>query len=155
MNGPPILADCRLLELRVIRDSRGNLTPIESRRDIPFEIQRVFYMYDVPGGAARAGHAHRALEQVIIAVSGSFDVVIDDGTSRAITTLNRSYYGLYIPNLVWREIENLSSGAVCLVLASLPFEEQDYFRDYAAFIQHVTGSTHVRNREDSVGDVRS
>jgi dTDP-4-dehydrorhamnose 3,5-epimerase-like enzyme len=131
------VAGCRLFDLRIIRDQRGNLTPIEGGHDIPFEIRRVFYMYDVPGGAKRAGHAHRALEQVIIAVSGSFDVVLDDGKTRETKTLNRSYHGLYVPNFVWREIENFSSGAVCLVLASLPFDEEDYFRGYDEFIEHV------------------
>jgi dTDP-4-dehydrorhamnose 3,5-epimerase-like enzyme len=131
---------CRLIDLPVIRDPRGNLTPIEGGRDIPFEIRRVFYMYDVPGGTTRAGHAHRALEQVMVAVSGSFDVRLDDGTSRNRVTLNRSYEGLYIPQLVWRELENFSTGAVCLVLASLPFDEQDYFRDYDEFIEHVRSS---------------
>jgi dTDP-4-dehydrorhamnose 3,5-epimerase-like enzyme len=155
VDGSTALADCRLLELRVFRDPRGNLTPIEGGLDIPFEIQRVFYMYDVPGGASRAGHAHRALEQVIVAVSGSFDVVLDDGTTRATTTLNRSYQGLYVPNLVWRELENFSSGAVCLVLASLPFDEQDYFRNYDEFIEHVTGSGSARDRQKSVGEIWS
>jgi hypothetical protein len=149
------IATCRVLDLRVFRDPRGNLTPIEGGRDIPFEIRRVFYMYDVPGGATRAGHAHRALEQVIIAVSGSFDVVLDDGTARQTRTLNRSYQGLYLPNLVWREIENFSSGAVCLVLASLPFDEEDYFRSYDEFIEHVTRSRRARDGEDSVGELRS
>ena len=140
MSATPTVAGCRLLDLPIIRDTRGNLTPIEGGRDIPFEIRRVFYMYDVPGGATRAGHAHRALEQVIVAASGSFDVVLDDGTRREKTTLNRSYQGLYVPHLVWRELENFSSGAVCLVLASLPFDEEDYFRDYEEFIEHVNGS---------------
>jgi hypothetical protein len=140
VNARAVPAACRLLDLRVIRDTRGNLTPIESGRDIPFEIKRVFYMYDVPGGTSRAGHAHRALEQVIIAVAGSFDVVVDDGTTRDTVTLNRSYQGLYLPNFVWRELENFSSGAVCLVLASLPFDEEDYFRDYDEFIKYLKSS---------------
>ena len=151
------LASCRLLDLRIIRDARGNLTPIEGGRDVPFEIRRVFYMYDVPGGASRAGHAHRALEQVMIAVAGSFDVVLDDGSRRETRTLNRSYQGLYIPNFVWRELENFSSGAVCLVLASLPYDEEDYFRDYDEFIAYVRGrdaSTGARDGGDAVGQVR-
>jgi hypothetical protein len=139
VNATTLVGGSRVLDLRIIRDVRGNLTPIEGGRDIPFEIRRVFYMYDVPGGASRAGHAHRALEQVMIAVSGSFDVVLDDGTTRKTHALNRSFHGLYIPNLVWRELENFSSGAVCLVLASLPYDEQDYFRDYDEFIRHVRG----------------
>ena len=127
----------RLIDLPIVKDSRGNLTFIEGGSHIPFEIQRVYYLYDVPGGETRAGHAHRALEQLIVAVAGSFDVVLDGGSERETISLNRSYQGLYVPNLVWRELENFSSGAVCLVLASLPFSEEDYFRDYDQFIGHV------------------
>src|SRR5665647_1411464 len=109
---------CRLIELPRVQDTRGNLTFIEGSRQIPFEIKRVYYLYDVPGGAARGGHAHKQLQQFIIAASGSFDVLLDDGSNRERHSLNRSYYGLYIPSMVWREIDNFSSGSVCLVLAS-------------------------------------
>lgn len=126
---------CRLLELPVVHDRRGNLTFIESNEHLPFEIQRVYYLYDVPGGESRAGHAHKTLEQLMIAVSGSFDVLLEDGFRSERVTLNRSYVGLYVPNFVWREIVNFSSGAVCLVLASLPFSEADYFRDYDEFLR--------------------
>ena len=126
---------CRLLDLPVIHDPRGNLTFVEDNRHVPFDIKRVFYLYDVPGGERRAGHAHRDLEQLIIAASGSFDVVLDDGRRRTTVTLNRSYHGVYIPPLVWRELENFSSGAVCLVLASRPYSEEDYFRHYDDFLR--------------------
>jgi hypothetical protein len=124
---------CRLLDLPVIHDRRGNLTFVEGERHIPFEIRRVYYLYDVPGGESRAGHAHLELEQLFIAASGSFDLKLDDGTSKEVIALNRSYVGLYVPALRWREIDNFSSGAVCLVLASRPYEETDYFREYSEF----------------------
>jgi hypothetical protein len=124
---------CRLIELPRIQDARGNLTFIEENRHIPFEIKRVYYLYDVPGGEARGGHAHKQLQQFIIAANGSFDVVLDDGSSKERYRLNRSYYGLYVPSMVWREIDNFSSGSVCLVLASKLFDEQDYIRDYDVF----------------------
>ena len=121
---------CRIIELPKIHDPRGNLTFIEGERHIPFEMKRVFYLYDVPGGETRAGHANRSLEQFLIAMSGSFDVILDDGDERKTFTLNRSYYGLYIPGMVWREIENFSSGSVCLVLTSHFYDADDYYRDY-------------------------
>ena len=133
------LARCQLLDLPVVEDRRGNLTYIESGRHVPFEIQRVYYLYDVPGGESRAGHAHRQLEQLLIAASGSFDVTLRDGRSEKVFALNRSYFGLYIPPLVWREISNFSSGAVCLALASLPFDESDYFRDFDEFVSTRAG----------------
>jgi hypothetical protein len=123
----------RLIEFRRIANPKGNLTPIEACADVPFEIRRVYYLYDVPGGEVRGGHAHRRIQQVIIAASGSFDVVLDDGIKRARFMLNRSYYGLYVPTMVWRELENFSSGSVCLVLASEHYEEGDYIRDIHDF----------------------
>ena len=128
-----------LVELPRIEDRRGNLTFIENRRHIPFVIRRVYYLYDVPGGATRAGHAHRTLEQFLVAMSGSFDVTLDDGRQRRVFHLNRSYYGLYIPPLVWREIDNFSSGSVCLALASDYFDEADYYRSYEGFLEAVRG----------------
>lgn len=128
-----------MIDFPKIADPRGNLTFIEGGRHIPFEIRRIFYLYDVPGGESRAGHANRLLEQVIIAASGSFDVVLDDGTERARFSLNRSYYGLYVPGMLWREIENFSSGSVCVVLASDFYDEQDYYRDYEEFRAAVSG----------------
>jgi dTDP-4-dehydrorhamnose 3,5-epimerase-like enzyme len=125
----------RLIELPKIHDPRGNLTFIEGGRHIPFEIQRVYYLYDVPGGESRAGHAHKTLQQLMIAMSGSFDVTLDDGSNRRKYHLNRSYIGLYVPNMLWREIDNFSSGAVCMVLASKFFDESDYHRDYERFVK--------------------
>lgn len=127
----------RIIELPKVSDPRGNLTFIEGVRSIPFEIRRVYYLYDVPGGASRGGHAHRELEQFIIAASGSFDVVLDDGLRRRRVFLNRSYYGLYLPKMLWREMENFSSGSVCLVLASEHYDEEDYYRDYGEFVNAV------------------
>ena len=130
---------CRLIELPKIADPRGNLTFIEGERHVPFEIKRVYYLYDVPGGATRGGHAHKELEQFIIAASGSFDVVLDGVFKRKTYQLNRSYHGLYIPKMVWREIVNFSSGAVCVVLASTHYDESDYYRDYDEYRRAVEG----------------
>ncbi len=127
------IADCKLLDLPVIPDRRGNLTFIEEARHVPFEIKRVYYLYDVPGGAERGGHAHKALHQLLIAMSGSFDVTLDDGRERRRYHLNRSYYGLYVAPMMWREIDNFSSGSVCLVLASERYDEADYYRDWREF----------------------
>ena len=131
------LEDCRLVELPRVNDPRGNLTFIEGGRHVPFDIRRVYYLYDVPGGATRAGHGHRRLEQVIIATSGSFDVTLDDGRERRRFHLNRSYYGLYVSPMMWREIDNFSSGSVCMVLASEYYDEADYFRYYEQFMEAV------------------
>ena len=128
------LSQCRIVELPKIADPRGNLTFIEGNRHIPFEIQRVYYLYDTPGGAERGGHAHKALHQLIIAMSGSYDVVLDDGKQKKRFHLNRSYYGLYVCPMIWRELDNFSSGAVCLVLASNLYDEADYYRDYQCFL---------------------
>ena len=127
------LRDCRSIELPKMTDPRGNLTFIEGNRHIPFEIKRIFYLYDVPGGAWRAGHALRTCHQFIIAASGSFDVILDDGIQRQRYHLNRSYYGLYVPPLIWREIDNFSSGSVCFVLASEYYTEAEYLRNYDEF----------------------
>jgi hypothetical protein len=126
---------CRIIELPRITDPRGNLTYIEGTNHIPFDIQRVFYLYDVPGGEDRGGHAHRQLEQLVIATNGSFDVIVDNGVEHERFSLNRSYYGLYVPAMIWTHLENFSSGSVSLVLASLPFDEADYFRHYDDFQQ--------------------
>jgi len=123
-----------LIDLPKIADPRGNLTFIEGGRHVPFEIKRVYYLYDVPGGAERGGHAHKALHQLIVAMSGSFDVVLDDGYEKRRIHLNRSYIGLYIPPMIWREIDNFSSGSVCMVLASNYYEESDYYRDHVDFL---------------------
>ena len=133
------LDDCKMIELPKIADPRGNLTFIEPERHLPFEIKRVYYLYDVPGGATLAGHGHKTLEQLMIAMSGSFDVELDDGRAKKTYHLNRSYYGLYIPPMIWRSIDNFSSGSVCMVLASDSFKESDYYRDYAEFLRAAKG----------------
>jgi hypothetical protein len=130
-----LLESCRLIDFPKIANPSGNLTFIEGGRHIPFEVKRVYYLYDVPGGAERGGHTHKELQQLIIAMSGSFDVILDDGYQRKCYHLNRSYYGLYLCPMVWREINNFSSGAVCLALVSDFFDESDYIRDYDAFIK--------------------
>ena len=127
------LKSCKLVDLPKIMDPEGNLTPIEGGRHVPFEIKRVFYLYDVPGGATRAGHALKTCQQFIIAMSGSFDVLLDDGTNTKRYHLNRSYTGLYVPALIWRVLENFSSVSVCTVLASEVYDEEGYYRDYEEF----------------------
>ncbi|MDB6064618.1 MAG: WxcM domain protein C-terminal domain protein [Pedosphaera sp.] len=126
---------CKIIQLPKIADPRGNLTFVEGGRHVPFDIKRVYYLYDVPGGGERGGHAHKALSQLIVAMSGSFDVILDDGKQKERFHLNRSYYGLYVCPMIWRELDNFSSGSVCMVLASNLYEESDYFREYADFIQ--------------------
>lgn len=133
MNTPNI-GRCRLVTLNKIHDPRGNLTFIEGGRHVPFAIRRVYYLYDVPGGAERGGHAHKDLHQLIIAMSGSFDVVLDDGTAKQRFHLNRSYYGMYVSPMIWRELDNFSSGSVCMVLASNRYDEDDYYRDYQEYL---------------------
>ncbi|MEI6077490.1 MAG: FdtA/QdtA family cupin domain-containing protein [Verrucomicrobiota bacterium] len=128
-----MLNDCKLIDLPKIADPRGNLTFVEGGRHLSFDIKRVFYLYDVPGGADRGGHALKKCHQFLIAMSGSFDVILDDGSSKKRIQLNRSYYGLHIPPLIWREMDNFSSGAVCLALASESYSEADYYRHYADF----------------------
>ena len=129
------IQDCRLIDLPKIHDPRGNLTFIESGEHVPFEIERAFWIYDVPGGTARGGHAYRTGQEFIVALSGSFDVMLDDGSHRVHYTLNRSYHGLVVPNLIWREMINFSTNAVTLVLASMPYDPDDYVREYKDFLQ--------------------
>ena len=133
------ISDCKIVDLPKIEDNRGNLTFIEGGRHIPFDIQRVYYLYDVPGGAERGGHAHKALSQLIIAMAGSFDVVLEDGSERKRFHLNRSYYGLYVCPMIWRELDNFSSGSVCMVLASNLYDEADYYRDYQEYLRALKG----------------
>lgn len=127
--------ECRFIDLPKIADQRGNLTFVESGNHIPFQTRRIYYLYDVPGGSVRGSHAHKGLEQLIIAMSGSFDVILDDGRKTKRFTLNRSYYGLYVCPMMWRTLDNFSSGAVCLVMASQRYDEDDYIRDYGTFKQ--------------------
>jgi dTDP-4-dehydrorhamnose 3,5-epimerase-like enzyme len=131
------IEQCRIIHLPKVQDPRGNLTFIEGNKHIPFDIKRVYYLYDVPGGAERGGHAHKQLQQLIIAMSGSFDVVLDDGHGKWRFHLNRSNYGLYISSMVWREIDNFSSGSVCMALASTEYQESDYYRNYQEFTEAV------------------
>jgi hypothetical protein len=127
------LEDIRLIHLPRITDPRGSLTFIEAGRPLPFEIQRTYWIYDVPGGETRGGHAYRTLQECFVALSGSFDVVLDDGVDRRTFSLNRSYLGLVVPKMVWRRLDNFSTNAVCLVLASQHYKPNDYLRDYGQF----------------------
>lgn len=127
------IADCKLIDLRKISDRRGNLTVIEGNHDIPFDVKRVYYLYDVPGGESRGAHAHKALYQLIIAANGSFTVTLNDGKHKNAYNLNRSYYGLLVVPGIWRVLDDFSSGAVLLCLASEHYEEDDYIRNYKEF----------------------
>lgn len=131
------LDSCKIIDLPKISDPNGNLTFIESNKQIPFEIKRVYYMYDIPGGSYRGAHAHKNLHQLIIALSGSFDIEIDDGHNKKRFHLNRPYLGLYLSPMMWRFLDNFSSGAVCMVLASDIFDENDYIRDYSQFLSKI------------------
>lgn len=131
------IGDCRMIEFPKIIDHRGNLSFIEGNRHVPFDIKRVYYLYDVPGGESRAGHAHRELQSVIIAINGSFDVHIDDGRDSRVQRLSRANEGLYLCQGIWRELHNFTSGSVCLVLASELYDEADYYREYPGFINAV------------------
>ena len=126
--------NCPIVNLPKIHDQSGNITAIDELICVPFSIKRVYYLYDIPGGESRGGHAHKELHQLVIAASGSFDIIIDDATSTKNISLNRPYIGLHIVPGIWREIKNISSGAVCLVLASEKYLESDYIRDYNSFM---------------------
>lgn len=127
------IAECKIINLPKIGDHRGNLSFVEELNHIPFAVKRTYWIYDVPGGEFRGGHAYRNNEEFIIALSGSFDVVIDDGAEKHVFSLNRSYYGLYVPKGLWRELENFSTNSLALILASSPYDVGDYIRDYAEF----------------------
>ena len=128
--------DCKLIDLRKISDPRGNLTVVEEKIDIPFEIKRVYYLYDVPGGESRGAHAHRELYQLLIAANGSFSVTLDDGREKTTVILKRPYYGLLIVPGIWRDIDDFSSGSVCLCLASELYDAADYIRNYCDFLEY-------------------
>jgi len=127
------LSQCRIIELPKILDDRGNLTFIEECTHIPFAIKRAYWIYDVPGGEFRGSHAYKELHEFIIALSGSFDVLLDDGYKKRKYSLNRSYYGLFIPNMIWKSLENFSTNALCLILSSEVYKEEDYIRNYEEF----------------------
>jgi hypothetical protein len=138
-----LITDIKTIQLPVIHDQRGNLSYIEGFNHIPFAIKRVYYLYDVPGGAERGGHAHKGLHQFIMAMSGSFDVVLNDGYNKTRIHLNRSHMGLYLPNMLWRELDNFSSGSVCMVLASEVYDPTDYIRNYDEYLKTVLDSKKV------------
>jgi len=130
--------NCNVLTLPKIHNRAGNITALNNSVDIPFDVNRVYYLYDVPGGENRGGHAHKELQQLIVAVSGSFDITLDDGRNKKTVSLNRSYYGLHIIPGIWRDLTNFSSGAICLVLASHKYDANDYIRNYEEFMQMKT-----------------
>jgi len=128
--------DCSVIEMDKHHSDAGNITVIENTKDVPFEVRRTYYLYDVPGGEERGGHAHKELQQLLVAASGSFDVVLNDGNVKRTITLNRPYHGLLIVPGIWRELNNFSSGSVCLVLASRKYEEADYIRNYEEYLRY-------------------
>ncbi|WP_298222695.1 FdtA/QdtA family cupin domain-containing protein [Flavobacterium sp.] len=125
--------DCTMVELPINHQANGNLTSISNSVEVPFDVKRVYYLYDVPGGFSRGGHGHLELQQLIVALSGSFDITVDDGKVKRTFTLSRPNMGLYMPSGLWRELDNFSSGSICFVLASIEYDEKDYFRDYDKF----------------------
>ncbi len=129
--------DCNILQLPRIYNPAGNITAINNNKEIPFTVERIYYLFDVPGGESRGGHAHRNLQQLIVAASGSFDIILDDGHVKRTIHLSRPYAGLYMPAGIWRELDNFSSGSICLVLASEVFDEADYIRDYKSFTEYI------------------
>ena len=133
--------DCSVIELPRIENAKGNITPVHSGINLPFEIARIFYLYDIPGGEARGAHAHRECQQFLVAASGSFEVVLDDGYNKRTVTLNRPYFGLHIPPGIWAAEQGFSSGSICLVLTSHIYDEADYIRDYASFINYTRHET--------------
>ncbi|MEZ7883978.1 MAG: FdtA/QdtA family cupin domain-containing protein [Bacteroidales bacterium] len=128
------LSDVKFINLPKIEDPRGNLSFIEEEKHIPFKIERTYWIYDVPGGQVRGGHAFKQQQELIVALSGSFDILVDDGEEKKIYSLNRSYYGLYLPTGIWREMQNFSTNSLAMVLSSTPFSEEDYIREYPTFL---------------------
>jgi len=136
--------DCKLITIDQIGDRRGHISVVENNKEVPFEVKRIYYLYDVPSGEERGGHAHKDLEQLIIAVSGSFDVIVGDGETEKTFSLNRPNKGLYFTSGLWRKINNFSSGAICLVLASHEYDEKDYIRNYNEFLSYKSDDLHSR-----------
>jgi hypothetical protein len=136
MNHPSTIYDCNVITLPKIKNRAGNITPVNNRAEIPFAVERIFYLYDVPGGESRGAHAHLECHQLLIAASGSFEVVLDDGKVQQTVQLNRPYIGLHIPPMIWASEINFSSGSICLVLASHQYSEADYIRNYEDFLTH-------------------
>lgn len=132
-----MIEKAKIIDLPKIEDPRGNLTFVEENKHIPFDIKRVYWIYDVPGGEVRGGHAYRKNKEFIIALSGSFDVIIKDGNKRKKFSLNRSYYGLFVPNMLWRSVENFSTNSLCLVLASEKYNDKDYIRNWDEFKKSI------------------
>ena len=135
--------NCSIIEINKHHHEKGNISVIENGLTIPFDIKRVYYLYDIPGGESRGGHAHKKLEQLIIAASGSFNVILDDGDIKRTFTLNRPYQGLLVVPGIWRELDNFSSGSVCLVLASLTYDVADYIRDYSQYLKYKNNDTQI------------
>lgn len=133
--------DCKLIDLKKISTRKGAITSVYGGGHFPFQIKRVYYLYDVPGGESRGGHAHKTLQQLIVSIMGAFDVILDDGQEHKRIHLDRAYFGLYVPTMIWRELKNFSSGGICLVLASAPYDEKDYIRDYSEYLRLVTSNT--------------
>ena len=136
------IGDCRIIQFPWVTRPEGKLTAVHGNEEIPFDIKRIYYLYDLPGGESRGAHTHYELEQLLVCIMGSIDVILDDGRNKKTVTLNRAHQGLLLPRLIWRELANFSSGAVCLVLASLPYDEADYLRDYSEFLRKKGVSTH-------------
>jgi hypothetical protein len=128
------IEDCKIIDLPKICSPSGNITTVENNIEIPFAVKRIYYLYDIPGGEERGGHGHKELQQLIIAASGSFDIILDDGNSKKLFHLNRPDFGILLPSGLWRELVNFSSGAICLVLASQEYQESDYIRNYSDFL---------------------
>lgn len=128
--------DCTIFTLPKIRNRAGNITPVHNNLEVPFEVKRIFYLYDIPGGESRGAHAHKECHQFLIAASGSFEVLLDDGTTKRLIQLNRPYIGLHIPPGIWASEINFSSGSICLVLASQNYDEADYIRDYGEYLRY-------------------
>jgi hypothetical protein len=126
---------CKIIDLPKITARQGNITFVEDFKHVPFSIERVYYIYDVPGGEERGAHAHIELQQILVSAMGAFDIILDDGISKKTFRMDRAYYGLLMPQMIWREIVNFSSGGICLVLASMPYQEDDYIRNYDQFLE--------------------